>query len=159
MTATKPYIRLTAHVEAPARTVFDYCRDPRNIHDGDPITVVDAHVTKRGVGTTARLTSPVPFPLDADVRFEYTEVVPYRRIVFTAVPTMWMRGHHRPHHEFKPDTFIWTFDEEDEGTRLTVEVTIEKETLPDRLSRKSMEDRIRARIDRVKAHIEHGLAA
>ncbi|WP_062311779.1 SRPBCC family protein [Demequina rhizosphaerae] len=159
MTATQPYIDLAVHVDAPVHRVFEYCRDPRNLHAGDPIEVVDAHVTEEGVGTTAELTYDAPFPFDEDVEFTFTEVVPDERIVFDAVPTMWMRGHHRPHHEFPPDTFTWTFEPENRGTRLGVHVSVPEVTLSYRLGRKSMEKRVQARLDRIAAHIEGRAAA
>ncbi|MDN4474366.1 SRPBCC family protein [Demequina sp. SYSU T00192] len=159
MTVTQPYFALSAHVDAPVHTVFEYCRDPRKLHDGDPIEVVDADVTDAGPGTTAQLRYPAPFPLDEDVAFTFTEEVPDERIVFEAVPTLWMRGHHRPHHGFPPDTFIWTFEPEDGGTRLGVEVRVPDVTLSYRLGRKSMIARVQARLDRVVDHIEHPAAA
>ncbi|WP_062292406.1 SRPBCC family protein [Demequina phytophila] len=154
MTPTKPSIALAAHIDAPVHTVFEYCRDPRNLHDGDPIEVVAVQFTDDGIGTTAQLRYPAPFPFDEDVEFEFTEFVPDKRIVFEARPTVWIRGHHGPHHEFDAETFVWTFAPDDGGTLLSVEVRPDHEGLGTRLGHAAMLDRVQARLDRIVLHIE-----
>ncbi|WP_169816436.1 SRPBCC family protein [Demequina soli] len=154
MTATKPFIALSAYADAPVHAAFEYCRDPRNLHDGDPIEVVDVEATADGVGTTAHMVYPAPFPVDEDVDVTFTEVVPDARIVYEAHPSLWLRGHHRPHHDLPVDTFVWTFAAEDAGTRIGVEVHVGDPTLGSRLARPSMRDVVEARLDRVVAHLE-----
>ncbi|WP_062306541.1 SRPBCC family protein [Demequina subtropica] len=152
MSASRPWVDLDVHVDAPVHAVFEYCRDPRNIHDGDPVEVVDVELTDDGVGTTAHLDYPAPFPLEEDVDYTVTESLADQRLVYEARSSIWLRGHHRPHHDLPLDVFVWTFAPEDDGTRLRVEVHVEDPTLGSRLAHASFRDVVAARLDRIAEH-------
>jgi uncharacterized protein YndB with AHSA1/START domain len=113
----------TVSINAPVEPVFAYLRDPENTFraqgGGDPhIEVCDIEATPEGVGTTGRNVFPLPglgrLGIRGSVTNEIVEVVPNRRIVVRASPSMGRL--------FKFEgTWTWTFEPENGGTKLTVD--------------------------------------
>jgi uncharacterized protein YndB with AHSA1/START domain len=159
MSDSMPTYAYTEFIDAPVHSVFEYCRDPRKIYAGDPVMkVVDATLTREGVGTKARLTARV-FIFVEDVAIEYVEATPDQRIVFQAHPTMTpaglglKRGISTAIHNW-----TWTFEPEDGGTRLNLVVVEQNpprwQRAMDRLTEKSFNTQVRDRLARMKAAVE-----
>lgn len=112
-------LTLTVPINAPVHTVFEYCRDPRRIYAGDPTyKVADATLTPEGVGTRAQLVAKM-LVFTEEVAIEYVEVVPDKRLVFEARPTMTIAGRKLGAEVF---TWTWTFAPADGGTTLALAV-------------------------------------
>lgn len=144
-------------IHAPVHQAFAYCLDPRGIYADDPsYDVVDASLAEEAVGTSAEVRAGGR-ALAEEVSLEYVEVVPDSRIVFMAHPRMviggWGDGIPMSDHEF-----IWTFEEERGGTRLSL--CIVEHDPPrwlrflDRIGGKSFERQVHGRLARIKAGVE-----
>ena len=109
----------TLSIHAPVHVVFEYCRDPRSIFAGDPAyQVTDATVTPESVGTRGHLVAKM-LGLSEDVAIEYVEVVPDKRIVYEARPTVTIAGRKLGAEVF---TWAWAFLPAAGGTELTLRV-------------------------------------
>ena len=144
------------HIDAPPRTVYDHCLDPRRLFAGDPKHVVDAQVTSGGVGTTAHLSMKAGV-LEEDDRLEYVTVVPDRRIEIAMQPTMSLSGLPKARHETALYTLIHDFEPEAGGTRMSLKVQVHDaplfERMIDRLS-KSPERLVHNRLQRIAKAVE-----
>lgn len=103
-------MKRSIHIEAPVEKVFDFFKDPRNMHGvvATPVALQDVKLTEEGTGTYYSWASKTP-----GLRFEgfdvYTEFIPNRRI--TDRTSAGLAGD-------------WTFSFEPEGSgmQLTVEI-------------------------------------
>lgn len=147
-------------INAPVHSVFECCRDPRRIYAGDPThKVTDATLTPEGVGTRAHVVAKV-LAFTEDVAIEYVDVVPDRRIVFEARPTMTIAGRQLGAEIF---TWTWTFEPEHGGTTLTLVVVNQGGALWERAldalgPKKLLSKQVRDRLARIKASAEERAA-
>lgn len=157
MTERTPQHDFDVLIDAPVHEAFVHCLDPRGIYVDDPsYEVVSATLAGEAVGTTAEIRAGGR-ALAEEVSLEYVEVVPDRRITFMAHPRMvigaWKEGISLADHEF-----IWTFEQQQGGTRLSLRI-VEHDPprwlrVMDRIGGKSFERQVRTRLARIKANIE-----
>jgi hypothetical protein len=101
-------VKLSLHIEAPVEKVFAYFKDPANWQElQEGITFEDVRPTPEGVGTSYRWTARMA-GLPVRGTNVFTEFVPDQRIVDES--SLSLEG-----------TWIYTFEPEGSGTRLTLE--------------------------------------
>jgi uncharacterized protein YndB with AHSA1/START domain len=162
MSVSLPVFEHGVLIDAPVRSVFEYCRDPVRIYAGDPMyEITDVVVTRDGVGTRGRLAARMLVFVE-EVGIEYVAVVPDQQIVFQGALAVTIAGLGRPTISFAVHIFTWTFEPEDGGTRLSLRVVEHDpprwQRVVDRIAQKGFTKQVRARLARIKTRIEEQAA-